>query len=52
MVNFADVQYCIYADIVGGSEKIQEYADVVHIDMVPYFIPKKYWFCNVFFDEK
>ena len=29
MVIFADVQYCIYADIVGGSEKVQKYADVI-----------------------
>ena len=26
--SFADVQYCIYADIVGGPEKVQNYADV------------------------
>ena len=32
MANFADVQYCIYADIegVGGSEKAQHYADVIY----------------------
>ena len=24
------VQYCNYADIVGGSEKVQNYADVKH----------------------
>ena len=31
MVSFADVQYCIYADIVGGwVRKIQNYADVIH----------------------
>ena len=29
MAIFADVQYCIYADIVGGSEKVQKYADVM-----------------------
>ena len=29
-VIFADVQYCIYADIVGGSEKVQNYADVIY----------------------
>ena len=30
MAIFADVQYCIYADIVvGGSEKVQKYADVI-----------------------
>ena len=28
---FADVQYCIYANIVGGSEKVQKYADVICI---------------------
>ena len=30
--SFADVQYCIYADIegVGGSEKAQHYADVMY----------------------
>jgi hypothetical protein len=27
---FADVQYCIYADIVGGSEKVQKYFDVIY----------------------
>ena len=26
---FADVEYCIYTDIVGGSEKVQKYADVI-----------------------
>ena len=26
---FADVQYCIYADIVGGSLKVDEYADII-----------------------
>ena len=34
IVSFADVQYCIYADLtplewVGGSEKVQNYADVI-----------------------
>ena len=31
MVNFADLQYCIYADIVvwGWSEKVQKYAGVI-----------------------
>ena len=29
MAGFADIQYCIYADIVGGSEKVQKYADVI-----------------------
>ena len=28
MASFADVQYCIYA--VGGSEKVQTYADVIY----------------------
>ena len=28
MAIFADVHYCIYADIVGESEKGQKYADV------------------------
>ena len=31
--SLADVQYCIYADIVGGlggSEKVQSYADVIY----------------------
>jgi hypothetical protein len=27
---FADVQYYIYADKVGGSEKVQNYADVIY----------------------
>ena len=26
---FADVQYCIYANIDGGSDEVQRYADVV-----------------------
>ena len=26
---FANVQYCIYADIVGGSEIVQKYADII-----------------------
>ena len=31
MTTFADVQYCIYAYIVvGGSEKVQNYADVLY----------------------
>ena len=29
MTVFADVQYCIYADNVGGSKKVQNYADVL-----------------------
>jgi hypothetical protein len=30
MAFFADVQYCIiYAEIVGGSEKVQQCADVI-----------------------
>ena len=29
MAIFADVQYCIYADIVDGSEKVQKYDDVI-----------------------
>ena len=33
MASFADFQYCIYADIMGGcgSEKVQNYADVCPI---------------------
>ena len=30
MASFAEVQYCIYADTVGGSEKVQNYADVIY----------------------
>jgi hypothetical protein len=30
MASFADIQYCIYADIMGGSEKVQTYADVIY----------------------
>ena len=30
MTRFADVQYCIYAKIVGGSEKVQNYAEVIY----------------------
>ena len=29
MTIFANVQYCIYADIVGGFEKVQKCADVI-----------------------
>ena len=28
--SFADVQYCIHADKVGGSEKVQNYADIIY----------------------
>ena len=31
MVSFADIQQCIYADIVGGSEKVQNNADVIFL---------------------
>ena len=27
---FADVHYCSYADIVGGSTKVQECADIIY----------------------
>ena len=39
MSSFVDIQYCIYADLtplvgvgewVGGSEKVQNYADVIY----------------------
>ena len=32
MASFAEVQFCIYAEIVGvgGSEKAQHYADVIY----------------------
>ena len=33
MAVFTDVQYCIYAEMVDGSEKVQKCADV--IQMVP-----------------
>ena len=29
MASFANVQYFIYADIVGGSENVQKYVDVI-----------------------
>ena len=29
MAIFADVQYCIFADKVGGVQKGQKYADVI-----------------------
>ena len=29
MIIFADVQYCIYADIVGGAEIVLQYADII-----------------------
>ena len=32
MASFADVQYWVYADLMGVSEKVQNYADV---NMVP-----------------
>ena len=30
MASFADVHYCIYADMVGGSEKVQNYAEIIY----------------------
>ena len=30
MESFADVQYCIYADTMSGSEKAQNYDDVLY----------------------
>ena len=30
MAIFADVQCCIYAVIVGGSKKVQNYADILY----------------------
>ena len=30
MASFTLVQYCIYADKVGGSEKVQNHADVIY----------------------
>ena len=27
---FADIRYCIYADMVGGSKKVQKFADVIY----------------------
>ena len=33
MASFADIQYCIYSSLtplVGGSEKVQNHADVIH----------------------
>ena len=30
MDSFADVQYCIYADIVGGSVKCQKCTDIIN----------------------
>ena len=52
--HFANVQYCIYADstpLVGGSEKAQNYADVIYgwsptIDPLFYF-PFPPNFCHV-----
>ena len=43
MASFADVQYCSYADIVVGSEKVQNYSDVIYGRMVPdsKYIPTK-----------
>ena len=29
MAVFADIKYCIYADIMGGSKTVQKYADVM-----------------------
>ena len=29
MVIFADVQYCIFAEGVGGSKKVNKYADII-----------------------
>ena len=28
--SFADVQYCIHADIVGGFKIVQQYADIIY----------------------
>ena len=37
MTSFADIQHYIYADIVGGSEKVQNDADVIYRwSIVPY----------------
>ena len=47
---FADVQYCIYADIVGGSEKVKKHADINNIGMPrdhPYIMSEYFW---TFFD--
>ena len=30
MASFADVQYCIYADTLSGSDKVQNYDDVIY----------------------
>jgi hypothetical protein len=30
MASYADVQYCIYADIVGGSKKVRNYDSVIY----------------------
>jgi hypothetical protein len=30
MASFADLQCCTYADIVGGSKKVQNYAEVIY----------------------
>ena len=30
IASFAKVQYCVYADIVGGSEKVPNYSDVIY----------------------
>ena len=48
MTIFADVQYCIDDDIVGGSEKIQKYSDVIEgwfltKNAFLFFRPKNNW---------
>ena len=30
MASFADIQYCIYADILGRSEEVENFADVIN----------------------
>ena len=30
MASFDDALYCVYADMVGASKKVQNYADVIH----------------------
>ena len=38
MTSFADVQYCIYADTLGGSEEVKNYADVIYKGSLNCFI--------------
>ena len=43
MASFDDALYCVYADMVGVSKKVQNYADVIH----GWSLSKKNWLKEV-----